>query len=146
MKYFLAYLGSSLKTTIVKIEKAQNFHLLHSNLILCHLCTVHIGKFISIAVHKEIIFLFIKVFCLVTLPLWLFFKYFILFHVLPSLVFYSFHNFLHAKKKALSIQSTFHTSANCLILYTSPVSFVGLKTASFCCWYLFRNLKQVAKR
>ena len=146
MKYFLAYLGSSLKTTIVKIEKAQNFHLLHSNLILCHLCTVHIGKFISIAVHKEIIFFihqgvlpgnFASVIVLQVL-------YFVSCFAFISI--YSFNNFLHAKKKALSIQSTFHTSANCLILYTSPVSFVGLKTASFCCWYLFRNFKQVAKR
>jgi len=86
LKYFLAYLGSSLKTTIVKIEKAQNFHLLHSNLILCHLCTVHIGKFISIADHKEIIL------------------------------------FIHQG----ALPGNF---ASVIVLYASPVSFVGLKTA-----------------
>ena len=40
---------------IVKMEKSQNLHLFHSNLILCHLYTVNIAKFISIAVHKEIV-------------------------------------------------------------------------------------------
>ena len=41
------------------MEKSQNLHLVHSNLILCHLYTVNIAKFISIAVKKEIV-LFIQ--------------------------------------------------------------------------------------
>ena len=40
---------------IFKIEKSQNLHLLHSNLILCHLYSGNIVKFISIAVHKKIV-------------------------------------------------------------------------------------------
>ena len=44
---------------IIKIEKSQNLHLFHSNLILCHLYKVNIAKFISKAVHKEIV-LFIR--------------------------------------------------------------------------------------
>ena len=42
---------------------------------------------------------------------------------------YSFNNLSHANKKASSKQSTLHASANRLIFYTTPVSFVGLKTA-----------------
>ena len=40
---------------IVKIDKFQNLHLLHGNFIPCHLYTVIIINFFSIAVHKEII-------------------------------------------------------------------------------------------
>ena len=40
---------------IIKIEKSQNLHLFQSNLILRHLHKVNIAKFISIAVHKEIV-------------------------------------------------------------------------------------------
>ena len=43
---------------------------------------------------------------------------------------YSFNYFSCANKNVLSIQLTLHTSAGCLIFCTSPVSFVGLKTAS----------------
>ena len=55
-----------------------------------------------------------------------------------------FNNFARANKKV--------SSANCLIFYTSVVSFLGLKTASiykrsFTCYcHLFGNVKQVAKR
>ena len=127
--------------------------------MLCHSYTVYIAKFISIAVHKKkSFFLFIKVldsyrlnfschnfgtmicssctsFCF----------------MLCYICIYSCNNFSCANKKVSSIQSTIHASANRQIFYTSPVSFVGLKTASiqirsftyYC--YLFRNVKQVAK-
>ena len=65
-KFYFSYLPSKKNCiplhgleVIVKMEKSQNLHLFHSNLILCHLYTVNIAKFISIAVNKEI-FLFIK--------------------------------------------------------------------------------------
>ena len=61
-KFYFSYLRNKnhciplhLLEVIVKIEKSQNFHLFHSNLILCHLHKVNIAKFISIAVHKEIV-------------------------------------------------------------------------------------------
>ena len=57
----LHFIMCRFREVIVKIEKSQklNLHLLHGNLILCHSYTVNISKFISIAVHKEII-LFIR--------------------------------------------------------------------------------------
>ena len=51
----------SLAKVIVKIEKSQNLHLLHSNLILRHLYMENIAKFISIAVHREIVLIFIHI-------------------------------------------------------------------------------------
>ena len=113
----------------------------YSNLILCHLYTVNIPKSISIAVHKEIVLFihkgsndsyhlnsscctFASMICL-SCTLFCF--------TLCFISIYLFHNFLCTNKKALSIQSTLHTSANRLIFYTSPVSFVGLKTATTSC-------------
>ena len=52
-------LSCAVLEVIIKIEKSQNLHLLRSNLILCHLYTINIAKFISIAVHKELSILFI---------------------------------------------------------------------------------------
>ena len=43
---------------------------------------------------------------------------------------YSFNTFSRANKTVSSTQSTLHALANRLIFYTSPASFVGLKTAS----------------
>ena len=58
---------------IVKIEQSQklNLHLLHNNVILSHSCTINIAKFISVAVHREILFLFIKVPEILSLKLFL---------------------------------------------------------------------------
>ena len=58
---------------IVKIEQSQklNLHLLHNNVILSHSCTINIAKFISVAVHIEILFLFIKVPEILSLKLFL---------------------------------------------------------------------------
>ena len=41
-------LSCAVLEVIIKIEKSQNLHLLRSNLILCHLYTVNIAKFIFI--------------------------------------------------------------------------------------------------
>ena len=65
-KFYFSYLPSKKHCiplhgleVIVKMEKSQNVLSFHSNLILCHLYTVNITKFISIAVNKEIV-LFIQ--------------------------------------------------------------------------------------
>ena len=84
-------------------------------MILCHLFMVNIAKFISKSVHKEIILFIHKK---VVDSHVLFHQYLLILIIFPT----------HANKKALSIQSTLQTSVNCLIFYTSPVSFVGLET------------------
>ena len=134
-------LSCAVLEVIVEKEKSQNLHLFYSNLILCHYFTLNTAKFISIAVHKEIVlfihkgtwFLWLKLnFLVVTLPLW--FVHHVLYFAsrFVSFSIYLFNNFLWVNKKASSIQSTPHTSANHLIFYTSPVSFVmGLKLLEF---------------
>ena len=86
---------------------------------------VNIGQFISIAVHKEIIL------SVITLPLRFVYRelYFVS-HFVSLPLIYLFNHFSCANKKEWSIQSTLHTSAKPQIFHMSPVSFVGLKTAS----------------
>ena len=116
------YLSCAVLEVIIKIEKSQNLHLLRSNLILCHLYTVNIAKFISIAVHKELNFSCRNFATLICSSCMLFcFTFF-------AISVYLFNIFLHANKKVSSIQSSLHASANHLIFYMFPVSFaMGLK-------------------
>ena len=125
----------------MKKSHKLNLHLLHNNLILSYLYTVNIAQFISIAVHKEIVFLFIKVhvldsyrlnFCcrnfatMICSSCTLFCFTFCFFSI------YSFNNFSHANKKASSIQSTLHASANRQISFTRPLLvLLGLKLLAF---------------
>ena len=101
----------------------------------------HIAKFISIAVHKEIVLFIHKGYILDSYHLnfscHIFaymicssYMYFIFFSRYAFISIYSFNNFSCANKKASSKQSTLCTSANRLIFYTPPVSFVG-QTRSF---------------
>ena len=117
----------------VKIEKFQNLHLLLSNFMLCHLYTIIIVNFFPYQFTKKLFFLFIEVldsYCLnfscsnfatVICSSCTLFGFTFCF-----ISIYSFNNFLRGNKKALSIQSTRHASANRLIFYTSPVFAVYL--------------------
>ena len=123
----------------MKIEKSQNLHLFHSNLILCHLYNCY-GNKLMFTVTKKSFFLFIKVldsyrfnfscpnFASTICSLCALFCFTFCF-----ISIYSFNNVSLTNKKAPSIQSTLWThfsKPRGLIFYTSPVSFAGLKTAS----------------
>ena len=100
---------------------------------------VNIAKFISIAVHKEIVLFIHKLqlvdsyrlnfsCCNFGLPL-RFVHHGLFCFTFCFISIYSFNNFLRANKKVLSIQSTVHASEDRFIFDTFSVSFDGLKTA-----------------
>ena len=125
----LHFIKCAVLEVIIKIEKSLklNLHLLHSNLILSHLhvYTVNIAKFISIAVHKEII-LFV-----VTLPLWFVPQVLYFVSHFVSLVFIFLIIFRVQIKKG-GAYSQLSTLQQTLKYFTSPLLvLLGLKLLAF---------------